>query len=288
MQIYTSYQKAFQNCMLTQTYTIAHLHHLSKNINVDTSGCYKVFFLLSGSKKFHINNYVYDITSNELFLIGPEEWHYFSHFNENDNHERFVIFIYPEYLKASSSLKTNLLDCFSYKIQASLHNTVLSEEEKKHFLYYIYIHSVSESYGDDLLDHAYFLEFMVFLNTITLSHRNDACAAVNTLRFHNKTVTEILSYLDMHIIEDLSIDALARHFFLSPSYLCKIFKKATGITIHKYINAQRITLAKKYLTEGYSVIEVVEMCGFNDYNAFLKAFLKEVGVSPKKYSQFLM
>lgn len=288
MQIYTSYQTAFQNCMSTQTYTIAHLHHLSKNINVDTSGCYKVFFLLSGGKKFHINNYVYDVISNELFFIGPGEWHYFSHFDENDNHERFVIFIYPEYLKASSSLKTDLTNCFSHKSQASLHNTVLSDEEKKRFLYYMHKQSSSKNYGDDLLDHAFFLEFMVFLNTIILPHRNDASVAVNTLSFHDKTVTEILPYLDMHITEDLSIDALARHFFLSPSYLCKIFKRATGITIHKYINAQRITLAKNYLTEGYSVIEVGGMCGFNDYNAFLKAFTKEVGISPKKYSQFFM
>ena len=37
---------------------------------------------------------------------------------------------------------------------------------------------------------------------------------------------------------------------------------------------------------GYSVTEACEMCGFNDYSNYLKAFTKAVGISPKKYAQF--
>ena len=286
MQTYTSYKTAFHACMETQTYAIAHLYHLQKNMNIDTSGCYKIFFPMSGNKKFHIDSRIYDLNFNELFLIDPREWHYFSHFDKEDNHERFVIFIYPEYLKASSSLKTDLTDCFSYSGSSSLHNIALSAKEKERFLYYIQKLSSPEKYGSDLLDYALFLELMVFLNRIVLQHQDDTSAPVNALNLHNKTVAEVLSYLDTHITEDLSINSLAEHFFLSPSYLCKTFKNITGTTIHKYITAQRITLAKDYLSEGHSIIEVGGMCGFNDYNAFLKAFSKEVGISPKKYSQF--
>lgn len=287
MQTYTSYKTAFHACIETQTYAIAHLYHLPKNIDIDTFGCYKIFFPMSGNKKFHINNHVYDINFNELFLINPKEWHYFSHFNEEDNHERFVIFIYPEYLNASSSLETNLIDCFSYNSGSSLpHNIALSAKEKERFLYYVQKMSSPKNYGTDLLNHASFLELMVFLNKLALQHQDDTLASVNTLNLHSKTVAEVLSYLDTHITEDLSIKCLAEQFYLSPSYLCKTFKNTTGTTIHKYITAQRITLAKDYLSEGYPIIEVGAMCGFNDYNAFLKSFSKEVGISPKKYSQF--
>ncbi|WP_304975925.1 AraC family transcriptional regulator [uncultured Acetatifactor sp.] len=286
MQIYTSYKSAFRACMDTQAYAIAHLHHLAKNTNIDTTGCYKIFFPMSGSKKFHIDNHVYDVNFNELFFINSREWHYFSHFDEEEEHERFVIFIYPAYLKAASSSKTELTDCFPYKSSLSAHNIALSTKEKERFLYYIHRLSSPENYGSDILDYALFLELMVFLNRIVLQHHDDAAAPANTLNLHNKTVAEILSYLDAHITEDVSINTLAGYFFLSPSYLCKTFKRITGTTIHKYITAQRITLAKDYLSEGYPIIEVGAMCGFNDYNAFLKAFSKEVGISPKKYSQF--
>ena len=286
MQTYTSYKAAFLACMETQTYAIAHLSHLPKNVNIDITGCYKIFFPLSGSKKFHIDNRIYDVNFNELFLINPREWHYFSHYEEEAEHERYVIFIYPDYLKASSSPKTDLTDCFSYGGRTSLHNIALSAKEKERFLYYVHKLSSPENYGSDLLDYALFLELMVFLNRMLLQHRDDVTVPANALNLHNKTVSEILSYLDAHIAEDLNINSLAEHFFLSPSYLCKTFKNITGTTIHKYITAQRITLAKDYLSEGYPIIEVGAMCGFNDYNAFLKAFSKEVGISPKKYSQF--
>lgn len=73
---------------------------------------------------------------------------------------------------------------------------------------------------------------------------------------------------------------------MSTSYLCRIFKEATGTTINKYITAKRITLSKSLLDQGYSVSEACEVCGFNDYSNYLRAFTKAVGISPKKYAQF--
>ncbi len=86
----------------------------------------------------------------------------------------------------------------------------------------------------------------------------------------------------------LTIEDLSEHFYLSSSYLCRIFKSATGTTINKYITAKRITIAKALLTDGYTVNEACERCGFRDYSNFLKAFTRAVGISPKKYSQMLL
>ncbi len=56
--------------------------------------------------------------------------------------------------------------------------------------------------------------------------------------------------------------------------------------INKYITTKRITISKSLLSQGYSVNEACEACGFNDYSNYLKAFTKAVGISPKKYAQF--
>ena len=83
----------------------------------------------------------------------------------------------------------------------------------------------------------------------------------------------------------VSIGDLAKHFYISESYICRIFKAATGTTINKYMTARRISIAKSLLAEGIGVSEVCDRCGFSDYSNFLKAFTKSVGISPKKYSQ---
>ena len=91
---------------------------------------------------------------------------------------------------------------------------------------------------------------------------------------------------DEDAIENLTLEELSAHFFLSSSYLCRIFKATTGTTINKYITAKRITLSKSLLDQGCSVLEACEACGFNDYSNYLRAFTKAVGISPKKYAQF--
>ena len=72
---------------------------------------------------------------------------------------------------------------------------------------------------------------------------------------------------------------------MSESYICRIFKSATGTTINKYINARRISIAKALLSDGANVTEAYEKSGFSDYSNFFKAFTKAVGISPKKYAQ---
>ena len=87
-------------------------------------------------------------------------------------------------------------------------------------------------------------------------------------------------------MNEISIEDLANNFYLSSSYICRIFKSATGTTINKYITARRISIAKSLLSDGESVNVVCEKCGFNDYSNFLKTFKRTVGISPKKYSNF--
>ena len=95
---------------------------------------------------------------------------------------------------------------------------------------------------------------------------------------------DILSYINSNIAQPLSTTLLAEEFFLSESYICRIFKAATGTTINKYITARRISIAKSLLNSGASVSDAYEKSGFTDYSNFFKAFTKAVGVSPKKYA----
>lgn len=99
-------------------------------------------------------------------------------------------------------------------------------------------------------------------------------------------VDQISSYVNQHIAEPLSTEILAAQFYLSSSYISRLFKAATGTTIGKYITAKRITKAKELLAEGYTVSEASISCGFQDYSSFFRAFTKATGLPPKKYAQF--
>lgn len=295
MQLHTSYDTAFKAALASQTFAIARLQHIKLPMNIDTSGCYKLFYFISGAKKFHIDHYIYNIEPGDLFFVNQREWHYFSQINEEDSHERIVIFIYPEFLKALCTDATDLCSCFTHKTDALEHKLSLQPKDRDKLSYLIHKFTAANGYGEDIFVLSIFLELMVFVNrachqqhqtqTATEPSRHTATTLEASLS-GAKQISPILSFIDSHITEDLSLELLSRQFYVTPSYLCRIFKTGTGTTVHKYITAKRITLAKDLLTQGYSVTDACNMSGFKDYNGFLKSFVSAVGIAPKKYAQF--
>ena len=128
-------------------------------------------------------------------------------------------------------------------------------------------------------------EFMVFIDKTGPQKPSLAGHRNSKGQYFSSKVTDIITYIHHNIDSQLTVGDLASHFYLSTSYLCRLFKKSTGTTINSYIITRRIELAQRLLSGGYSVNEVYSMCGFNDYSNFFKAFTKKVGISPKKYAQ---
>ena len=291
MLIHNSCQSAIQSCLDTKTFAIARLYNNEKTMSIHIHDCYEIYFSISGGKQFLIDNRLYKFEPGDIFFINQFESHYLPYI-DHTNHMRVVISIYPDYLKRCSTVQTDLNYCFTYRDPVLGHRITLTEEERKRFMYFIHKLSVEREFGQDVLDHAVFLELMTFLNRVFISQciqeRNTVKDELHsTLRNHYSKIDEILDYINQHLSEDLGVPALATQFYLSSSYLHRIFKDATGTTVNRYITAKRISWAKSLLLEGHSVAETSSLCGFGDYSNFLKAFTKIVGISPSKYTTFM-
>lgn len=97
-----------------------------------------------------------------------------------------------------------------------------------------------------------------------------------------KNVKNIMEYIDLHLTDDLSLDAIANHFFMTKQYICKIFKFDTGFTIKKYISYKRIVLVRELYSSGLTLSEACIRAGFNDYSNFYRTFTKLMHEPPKK------
>ena len=92
----------------------------------------------------------------------------------------------------------------------------------------------------------------------------------------------IIRYINQHLFEELSLDILCTHFFLSKSQLNRIFKQATNSTVWNYILAKRLLRARELLRSGENPVVVCEKCAFKNYVSFYKAYQKQFGCPPKK------
>lgn len=276
-----SCRQAIDQCAATHTFAIAHLYKEEKTMDMHIHDCYEIYYSVSGGKQFLIDNKLYTIEPGDLFVINQYESHKITQADKM-THERIVLSIHPEYPKHLSSPETNLDACFSARPDTFSHKIPLNKEQQKRFLYYVNKITGAEGYACDIYEQTAFMELLVLINRLAL-----ACHVPETpvSCIHNQQVDDILAYLNLHIASPITLSQLAGEFFLSESYLCRIFKAATGTTINKYITARRISIAKALLSDGCSVMEAYEKSGFTDYSAFFKAFTRAVGISPKKYAQ---
>ena len=282
MKELNSCKEAMASSIENKYFSIAHLYKDEKAMEMHIHDCCEVYFSISGGKQFLIDNKVYDIAPGDLFLINQYDSHYLTQI-EKEKHERIVIMIDPDYMKEISSKETNLDACFQERNEKFSHKISLTSEQQSRFLYFVNKILTSNGYGHDLLERATFTELFVLINQIVNEKNSDKVE--DRPSTYNEQVDAILSYLNNNIQYPISIGDLSKQFYISESYICRIFKSATGTTINKYMTARRISIAKSLLAEGIGVSDVCEKCGFSDYSNFLKAFTKSVGISPKKYSQ---
>lgn len=91
---------------------------------------------------------------------------------------------------------------------------------------------------------------------------------------------KIVAYVNANLLENISVPLLAERFFLSPSQFSRLFKQATGAAPWEYITIKRLTTAKEKIRGGISAKHAAESCGFGDYSAFYRSYVKYFGCSP--------
>ena len=83
---------------------------------------------------------------------------------------------------------------------------------------------------------------------------------------------------------DLSLQAVAEVFHLSPAYISNAFKAENKINFLDYVNSVRIEKAKYLLVHSsLSINAVCEKVGFSTYTSFARVFKTLVGMSAKEY-----
>lgn len=91
----------------------------------------------------------------------------------------------------------------------------------------------------------------------------------------------LVAYVNDHLFEELSVSMLAERFFLSPSQIGRIFRRATGAAPWEYITIKRLTAAREKMRRGESAGSAAESTGFGDYSSFYRAYVKCFGCPPK-------
>ena len=169
---------------------------------------HKVIVFLSGKAAYHIEGKSYYLKPWDILLVNRHAIHK-PEIDFSVPYERFVLWIRDDIAA------TDLLRCFQKAIDRSFNLIRLdsgTQEKLKQLLYELEAALKDEKFGSDLLGTALFTQFMVYVNRIFLEKQY----IYDTHSYSSDSqVEELLRYINHNLTEDLSIETLARKYYLS-------------------------------------------------------------------------
>lgn len=234
---------------------------------------YELYYFAGGSGVYHVEGSEYPLKKGDIIIMRPAEAHYIE-ITDNKPYTRLYINFKPEILDKADPERKLLIPFESRSI------------------------GTFNRYGtEDLRDD----DYRIFINRITAHGADRRLQTITNLlpllydiykafEFIKKSEADysldyrIVSYINRHISDDISVRRLCEKFFISESQLRRIFKRATASTVGDYITVKRLVKARSLILSGTSPTRAYLQCGFKDYSVFYRAYKKKYGTSPSKIS----
>lgn len=233
---------------------------------------HKLLWFISGNVEYHIEGKAYKLEPHDILLINSGQIHK-PFIGTDEPYERYVFYISKEFLEEHSEKESSLDLCFqmAHKEEGSvvrlspsdsglLFETVrlLEQAEKE------------QAYASEMYRRILFLKLLIELNRCCV--RN--CDVFHKMARYDKKIVEMIHYINDHLKEDLSIESISSHFYLSKYHMMRKFKEETGYSMHQYIVEKRILAARNMILSGTPATTACMECGFKDYSTFSRAYRK--------------
>lgn len=241
---------------------------------------YELFFVKAGEVSWFIENEMYPIAPYTLTIFNSQEIHKL-HIRANKRFERMKLLFNPALARQFRVDGFDPLACFDERPKGRGNTVALSMQEGQELLDLFKKIAAADDQPETPLSRLLTLmDILVFANRL---YRNSP-KAPEAPALPGK-VADVMSYVAEHLGGDLSLDAIGSALGINRFYLCRIFKKETGSTLHNYILYKRISESKKLLHDGLRTSQVCAMCGFGSMARFTASFRNIVGQTPSAYAK---
>ncbi|PWV46573.1 AraC family transcriptional regulator [Chitinophaga sp. S165] len=245
---------------------------------------FEIIYILNGQGYHYINKTALPYKQGNLFLLSPEDEHYFDikeksrfaiirftdHYFTQKRHLTTdeTLVIHPTDLIRSQVLKENIIT-FNGPCSGILSNTIAN--------------ILAYKCKVDLSDSAIiFYQIMTILGMV----REELLRMDADLTNEQPSKERLLSYIHQHIYnpEDIQIKSIAGHFHISASYFSAYFKRNFSMSYREYVEKYKLKLIEKRIATGKtSLKQIADEFGFTDESHLSKYFKQKKNIRPTLY-----
>jgi two-component system response regulator YesN len=126
------------------------------------------------------------------------------------------------------------------------------------------------------------------METLVLRHTTRAVEHWRFASEHQQSpvVRHAMHYVRTHSASRISLEEISEAVSVSPNYLCRVFKRETGMTVKEWHHRCRVERAKDVLHDPTArMSDAADRSGFNDYKYFNRVFKRITGMTPGQYKR---
>lgn len=102
------------------------------------------------------------------------------------------------------------------------------------------------------------------------------------MKFKKEIIKRVIDYIENNLEQEIDLDNIAEIIGYSKFHLNRMFTEETNITIHKYVQIRRLTVAaEKLVKTNMPIVQIAYEAGYHSQQAFSLAF-KQIYLYPPK------
>ncbi|WP_162255020.1 helix-turn-helix transcriptional regulator [Paenibacillus sp. Soil522] len=243
---------------------------------------YEIYYFHGGKVNYLINDSIHVLEPGDLLLMHGITLHR-AHVDPSEKYHRSTLHFDPFYFKQfiQPPFADDLLEPFKklHNVRLQLRGPEKAEvEETLLKLEQLYVQR--DAFSQQRFQ-ARLLDFLILINHLCQKPLKAKPTFPSTKEHH---VQAVISYLERHYNEEITLEGIQTELHLSKYYLAKTFKEVTGITIFQFLMQRRIYQAKIELIDGVQPItDVGYEVGFKHPSHFSRAFKQHTDLTPEQY-----
>ncbi len=104
------------------------------------------------------------------------------------------------------------------------------------------------------------------------------------MKEQKEIVKKVIDYIEKNLERKINLDDIAKNIGYSKFHLNRIFTDQTGMTIYKYVQSRRLTIAaEKLVKTDRPITQIAYEAGYDTQQSFSYAFKQVYSYPPKAY-----
>ncbi|WP_190238671.1 helix-turn-helix domain-containing protein [Salipaludibacillus neizhouensis] len=267
--------------------SLSYCRNTKPDINFHSHEEYEIYYFHGGECNYIIGDQIHILSPGDLILMHGLTLHRPKTFENKEYHRTTLHFdqVHFRGVLRQMGMEYLLNPFFSLQSYRISFRDVKKEEVEQLFLSMNQFKQMDDAISQYRFQLA-FLDMLAFLYPYcqeSLAYNSEPQSE------KEKNVQKIITFIESHYKEDITLDQLGEVLFLSKYYLVKIFKEVTGVTIFNYLFHRRINQAKIELLMNtkLSITELSYLIGFKHPSHFSKVFKEITGVTPEHYKEVI-